>query len=329
MLGDLSSFVWEAPAEPGVFAWQDCREHGEQPEDYRGLVRQEGGRMRWYRPFAGTLSLYRALAKVEPTEAGILAFIQCYGPLGEGVQTWAATAGDRYADVEPLPAWRRTVVWLRELIRLWDMIEGGDRDGLARVIKWRGKEKVFYRTSPDLHAALGHPKEVPENVREVLDALWEGKLTIANIDGIPRTLAQFTPGDVIHPARLFLIDAVNGTLGLTTQPALLWDDKAARARMRTYPRSLLGAAYLQFATAILSGRLSRMCQVCGRPFEVTNVSSRNDRLTCSNTCRTRAYRDRQQRARDLHGQGWSLKRISKELGSDVSVIKKWLSQNKE
>jgi hypothetical protein len=162
--------------------------------------------------------------------------------------------------------------------------------------------------------------------------MWEGALTIASTDThaeTPAQLAQLTPGDVIHPARLFLIAAVNGTLGRTTQPMLLWDDKAARARMCTYPRSLLGAAYLQFATAILSGRLSRTCQVCGRAFEITNVSSRDDRVTCSNTCRTRAYRDRQQRSRDLLGKGWSLKRISAELGSDVPTIKKWLSQNKE
>jgi hypothetical protein len=288
--------------------------------------------MRGYRPLAGTLSLYQALAKVEPTEEGVLAFVRRYGPLGEGVETSAETPEDRYATVEPLPAWRKTVVWLREWIRLWDMIKRGDRDGLARFIKWRGKEKVFYQASPALHAALGHPEELPEGVHELWDALWGEGLTIAGADpsdrGVAR-LTQLTRGDVIQPARLVLLAAVNGTLGRTTQPALIWDDKAARARMFTHPRSLLGAAYLQFATAILSGRLSRTCQVCGRAFEVTNVSSRNDRLTCSNTCRTRAYRDRQQQAREFHDKGWSLKRISKELRSDVSTVKKWISQHKE
>jgi hypothetical protein len=329
MLGDLSGFVWAAPAEPGAFAWQECREYDARPEKYRGLVRQKGSRMRQYRPFAGTLSLYRALAKVEPTEAGILAFVQRYGPLGEGVETRAETEGERSVAVEPFPAWQLTVIWLRALVRLWDMIQGGDSDGLARVIKWRGKEKVLYQASPDLLTALGHSAALPEIVRELLGSFWEDRATIASADGIPRAVTHFTPGDVVHPARLFLIDSINGILGRTTQPAILWDDKNARVRMSTYPRSLLGAAYLQFATAILSGRLSRTCQVCGRAFEVTNVSSRNDRLTCSNTCRTRAYRDRQQRARDLRAKGWPLKRISKELGSDVSIIKRWLTQSEE
>src|SRR5262245_52046284 len=107
MFGDLSSFVWQAPAEPGVFAWQNCEADDQQPSEYRGLVRQEGGRMRAYHPLAGTLSLYVALAKVEPTEASVLEFVQCYGPLGQGVETSARTTEGRFGDVEPLPAWRR------------------------------------------------------------------------------------------------------------------------------------------------------------------------------------------------------------------------------
>src|SRR5262249_42108217 len=127
----------------------------------------------------------------------------------------------------------------------------------------------------------------------------------------------------------FVLRIVNDHLSRATQPALLWDQKHRKVIQRNYPRSLFGAVHLQFSAAILSGRETQVCPVCGRYFEVTALASRNDRLTCSNRCRVRAYRDRQQKARDLHAKNWSLQRIAKELGSEISTIKKWLAQSKE
>jgi hypothetical protein len=146
--------------------------------------------------------------------------------------------------------------------------------------------------------------------------------TIASADHNPGLLASFAPGEVEAPARCVVLRIVNDSLGRAAQPALLWDQKHRKVPQRNYPRSLLGAVHLQFAAAILSGREARMCPVCGRYFEVTALASRNDRLTCSNRCRVRAYRDRQQRARELHGEGWSLTRIAEDLGSKIFRVKK-------
>jgi hypothetical protein len=135
---------------------------------------------------------------------------------------------------------------------------------------------------------------------------------------------------VLLPARWQVLSWVNGALGKTAQPALSWDDRAGRSVLYTWPRSLLGAAYLQFAHAILSGRLSQTCVVCGRAFEVTKISSRNDRLTCSNTCRTRAYRDRQRKAQELFAGGRTPREIARLLGTTTDKVKAWVqSQNRK
>jgi hypothetical protein len=87
--------------------------------------------------------------------------------------------------------------------------------------------------------------------------------------------------------------------------------------------------YLQLAHAILGGKKYQPCEACGRWFELAPGLNRADRQTCSDSCRVKLYRVRRQRARELHAKKWSLKRISKEIGSNVSTIKKWLSQHKE
>jgi hypothetical protein len=55
-----------------------------------------------------------------------------------------------------------------------------------------------------------------------------------------------------------------------------------------------------------------------------NIASRNDRLTCSNTCRTRAYRDRQKRAQELHAAGKPPQEIAEILGSILETVTGWL-----
>jgi hypothetical protein len=324
VFGDLSTFTWEVPISPDAFHIEECRRVQLDRPAEPALVWKGGGPVRHCQPLNGKESLYRTLADVSPTPEGILGFARQYGRLGEGVEAFATLADGSLATVEPLDAWRRTVVWLGEAVRLWDLAQKGDRAELSKVIQWLGKGAVRYRAPRELLLLL-HGSEPPDEVMN----LWNKMHTIASAHDNPGLLASFAPGEVEAPARCFVLRIVNDSLGRAAQPALLWDQKHRKILQRNYPRSLLGAVHLQFAAAILSGRETRACPVCGRYFEVTALASRNDRLTCSNRCRVRAYRDRQQRARQLHGEGWSPKRIAEELGSKVSRVKKWLSQNKE
>jgi hypothetical protein len=116
---------------------------------------------------------------------------------------------------------------------------------------------------------------------------------------------------------------------LPTMPVTLWHSQAKRLVLKLSPPSLLHAMYLQLANAIRGNKRYQQCEACGRWFELAPGLNRSDRQTCSDSCRVKLYRIRQQRAKELHSKRWSLKRISKKLGSDISTIKKWLSQNKE
>jgi hypothetical protein len=322
VFGDLSTFVWSVPISPDAFRIEECAplEKAAGP----ALVWQEGVPVRHYRPLAGKESLYRTLAAVSLTPEGILDFARQYGRLGEGVEAFASLPNGSSATVEPLSAWRTTLTWLGEAIRLWDLAQQENCAELSKVIRWERKGVVRYQAPRDLVLRL-HGSLPPIEARSLFDEMH----TIASADYNPGLFSAFTQGNVVEPARCFVLRIVNDYLGRAAQPALLWNGKHRKVLLRHYPRSLLGAVYLQFTTAILSGRATQMCPVCGRYFEVTAPASRNDRLTCSNRCRVRAYRDRQQKARELYGEGWSTKRIAKEIGSDISTIKKWLSQNKE
>jgi hypothetical protein len=281
---------------------------------------------RKYCPLAGCESLYRTLAAASPTPKGILEFARQYGPLGEGVEEITEMPDGSLRFVEPLRAWRNAIGWLSEAVRLWDLVQKGDSATLSKVIRWDGNKTVRYRATKVFWSQVrGTDKELPPDQQGFLDELN----TIAGTNFHPEIFATFPVGDVIGPARYFVLQLVNAYLETTAQPGLLWDNKHKRILLRNYPLSLLGAIFLQFSTAILSGRETRTCMVCQRYFEVTALASRNDRLTCSNRCRVRAYRDRQAKARELHKKSWSPKQISKEIGSDVSTIKKWLAQTKE
>jgi hypothetical protein len=338
MFGELESFAWEMPGEPGVFSWEQCRlwrDHSEGRQLVTALVRRFDAPMSIYHPLSGSLSLYRILAAVDPTEEGILEFVRQYGSLGEGVEIRAELPDEHSALVEPLEKWRHAVVWLAEEIRVWELIQRRDYEGLGCIIKWE-RDSVRYVVPTSLKKQLGAgPILDNRGLQPLLKAAYvTGSITLETAEKASNVIAATTlgddrfsrlkPGDVLQPARYWLLDGVNRVLGMTTQPALLWDEKRGQPILCHYPRSLLGAAYLQFAAAILSDRVSRVCQICGRPFEVTNLASRNDRLTCSNTCRTRAYRDRQKKAQELHDAGKKPREIAKQLGTTVEKVNTWI-----
>ncbi len=52
---------------------------------------------------------------------------------------------------------------------------------------------------------------------------------------------------------------------------------------------------------------------------------RIDTQTCSQTCRTRVYRQRKQRALALHAEGKTMRAIARELDAKVDAVTKWIT----
>jgi hypothetical protein len=105
---------------------------------------------------------------------------------------------------------------------------------------------------------------------------------------------------------------------------LLYDRDRQHLRLCQVPRTFLAALWLQFAQAVAEDKDYRQCGECGSWFEVSPEVARTNRRFCSNACRSRLYRQRQARAKELFAEGKSLQEIAAELRSTVAVVKKWI-----
>lgn len=89
---------------------------------------------------------------------------------------------------------------------------------------------------------------------------------------------------------------------------------------------LLNCAYTQAAVAVASRHSFPICGVCGRRFERIPEGGRAVQVYCSKACVAKAYRQRKERARELHTSGMTPAKIAKELGSSTDVVKGWLKK---
>ena len=90
------------------------------------------------------------------------------------------------------------------------------------------------------------------------------------------------------------------------------------------PTSLLSAIWFQFALAAAEKKTFRRCDVCRTWFEVATGAGRVDKRFCSDSCRSKKYRSRQDMARLLFEGGKSVEFIAKLLRSEPKVIRGWV-----
>jgi hypothetical protein len=258
-------------------------------------------------------------------------------------------------------AWEETDAGDTRLVR----VEGAPFEHYQPLKECTGLFRTFAGLSPDPAALLGFANRYGalgagwddlalwrEGIARMkaLVVAWDA-LAAENWDALRSVLSKLpkalfqpgtdakhaSPGELVNAGVHLLYHEVAGRLfGWTfgawsrqREPPVVWHRQAKRLVLKLVPPSLMDAMGLQLADAIQGNKRYRSCEACGRWFELAPGRARADRQTCSTSCRVKLYRVRQQQARDLHGKGWSIKRISKELGSDVSTVKKWLSKHKE
>jgi hypothetical protein len=141
-----------------------------------------------------------------------------------------------------------------------------------------------------------------------------------------RSRFQRLHGDLVGAALLAIMEIVNGWLSVGPGLRLDEDMRSGRPVLRHWPENLADALWYQFATAVSENRRYQKCKECGQWFEIPLRGARISREYCSNGCRSLAYRKRQERARQLYGQGRSFKEIARELGSDTKTVKAWISK---
>jgi hypothetical protein len=333
MYEDSSDFTWSIPITEQALAWRDCRTSISSSSTERALVQTPGAEFKLYKPLQGTAAIYRELANTEPTESGILSFVSRYGRLGPGAEGYAqvlAATGEpeqTSSTAEPLNNWKPHISCLFEAVRLWDLIQVGDTGTLSKTIKWKG-DGVFRYERP-LAVSKRFGQRPWRELREEHGDLVAGQDILAESGADPGFRSKMTRRSVAIAGILFVQNLVNFGLYTNNGPFLVWHAGRNRTLLQDTPRSLLGAIYLQFAQAIHGGRKPRRCHVCGRWFDLAPGLNRKDRETCSGTCRTRAYRERQEEARLLREQGRSLKVIAKQLETNVKTVEKWVASQGE
>jgi hypothetical protein len=326
MLGNPLAFEWLRPQGSG-YGW-----HAGNPSRPGGLspylVLHGGTEFVPYRPLEEDSGLFFRLASTAPDEAGVLGFANQFGALGLSVTAshWAdEVSSPLYATVdqripewaltgrggmeESLAAWRQEISELNELVSAWELVRARDEKTLRERFQWEGGQAVYYLP--------------PEGT---LQPVLDDTFPLLSRDEVPEIMARIPGGDVLRPAMLFVQRFVNFRLREQGAFELLWDYERIYPSLNYMPKNLIGAIYIQFALAIEGDKEYRRCPECGKRFELTPGVNRTSRVTCSNVCRTSAYRHRQQRARQLHAEGKGVKEIAKMVGSTADQVKKWVAK---
>lgn len=280
---------------------------------------------RRYAPLQQYPALFRAFIETPPTQEGILAFANQYGLLGDKITTQIILPNKQSAWGELLQDWQGELSGLKQAFLLWDMVQAGNLEGLARHIVWKEtetekKEKVII-VSYDSHPEFSFGK-APPSVRQ-------NRETIAHSQAQPEFFSQFQSGDVGQPALYYVQRVINRHLTGRVSPRVLWNREHTELGLYMVPSGLIGALWLQFAQAITGHKQYHRCEYCGTWFEVSLEASRPTRVYCSDACRFKAYRKRQEDAYRLHTEGVPLKEIAKHLGTDTATAKGWIKKRKE
>jgi hypothetical protein len=285
---------------------------------------------REYLPLRDHTGLCRTFADVPLSREGVLQFANRYGAVttqflvslrpcrDQRDMGFSLEKAGRYA------WWRSQIVTMRRAIMLWDRAQGGDRALLSRFIDFKLDSEgggFQYRSHPELsekdEQARGPEDEEITSFRFRLNDLrkeWQELLK---------------PNDVVTAARFLVKRMIEEQLskGASAKVALLAENRGMTFGF--VPDDLLKAMWLQFALGASEGKKYRSCAVCGTWYELSPDTARTTRLFCSDSCKSRGYRQKQDRARQLFSEKNTFRQIAKELGSDVATVKRWITGKKE
>lgn len=353
---ELIEFAWETL--PAGFVWRDIEDppaEGEASASSRYLVpspSESGPRFRRYYPLRTHPLLYRAFAEIPSpvTEEAVLDFTAQFGWLAGSLAFNDLPRGSSiptFLPAERLEDWEGEISSMRECVRVWDALLHRDVAVLGEYKShWAQEDEAIDRLlgpSSAMHLLL------PEPLRE-LGSVSQGLNQTSPVPGFSVSGFHFTAtmyddsGDsaqfdanVENVALAHIIGRINAELRENAAPSLIYSASDDRAILRIVPQNLLGAMWLQFARAIDGGKAYARCEVCGDLWEVAPDSDyspeargvhRSNKRYCSDKCRSKALRVRQQRARELHAEGRPPAEIAKELGSDERTVDGWIRKNR-
>ena len=303
MSSDLFPFEWGVCSE----GYQWVRGKDEEGWGLADDPSHTEGHYRTYAPLQEHTGLFRHFAETSPTHLGIQEFANTYGLLGGRIQVYNTLyiegRPEERVPVEPLSFWQQHIRDLRVAVQLWDWLKSNDVEGFRAGL--------------------------PE-VLEVLEPYVEEVAFSLSYRDFAQLRRQAEAGELEGPAFAFLNGMIENNLRNTVSPQLVKNPEGTGFNLVFAPDSLLGVLWLQFAQAISGYKEYRRCQLegCGKWFEISleQTGFRKSRHYCSDRCRIKAYRTRQDEARQLRANGTTVKDIAAQLGSDTKTVRGWVQQ---
>ena len=292
----LAVTAWDVPSEG--FRWVDAYSFGRDVNSVleRFLISNSSEAWRRYWPLEDAPGLFRSFADLDPSEKGILDFASRYGALGvsQGIEIPTQKSGEPGGDEEAFDfdfgngerfsQWVDEVMGLRQVLRVWDALQVLAVDELQswfRVEDFHGALRAVYDAGQPLRRAVfTHERTPPSTVNEFQWYLSHAE--IRRITEDPSTVALS-----------FIRTVVEGRLREQVAARMVYQERGEGGPLGVglVPKSLLGAIWLQAASAIEAGKAFGRCRECRGWFEVPPellMMGRKDVGFCSVACRNQA-----------------------------------------
>jgi hypothetical protein len=330
MLADQPRLSWTVPA--GGYRWVPAEYLNSEGKKLVGpaLVEAEPAAPR--SPAASSTApeahpaLFLLVAAVPPDQDGVLAFANRYGNLGFHMEIRPLVHSGARTGV-PLTVWLGTISDVQRLTALWGLIKRGEEDKLACYFSLRKAKGPAEDASVafDSHPKAGKGGAPPLGFLPLREE-------IPVTDAGPELVEKARRGEMLPLALRYLqreLDAYLYHSDAALEPRMGWDAGRLRPRLVFGYPTLAAAIWGELAKSVSEDRLFATCKECGTPFEVAPELARTNRRFCSNGCRSKAYRERQDRARRLFTARKTFEQIAEELDSDAATVKRWITGSKE
>jgi len=262
--------------------------------------------------------LFRQFAQILPDKDNVLRFANQYGQLG--VHSRVKRRSGRSKGRETLDDWFQEIMAMWHVVTLWDACQANDLDTLAKFIQWDGEGvQVHFR------APLWHNESPPP------------MLISGNVDGSDLP-GQLRAPDLVLPAAVYVWERVSHRLGKPgSWTALVWQREHKhggdnmRLNFHTLAYTLCQELWQQAAAAVGGGTPLKRCydNACGRWFPIPPMAPLGRSQFCSDTCRVRTHRERQDQARRMWTAGKTFEEIALAVRSSVPTVKYWVTGQRE
>lgn len=303
MTATAVDFSWQVPSQ-GFGIVKGIKEKWLQP-------RGKGRSICW--PLDEHPDLFRVFAAIDHKDDDqLVAFADEVGALGIRRRTQDGPDG-LDAEAESISDWADEILYMRQAVRLRDLVQARDRKSLRRMVSLdrRGLKYTAKGRIARLFVATEHPKH---DFKDKEDPIHAAGLVLERLVSERLSAVSMRVSYVPQPT------TAEAALGMYLVAA--W-----RHIIQPAPTNLLAALWYQFAVAVTGSKESRNCKECGEPFEIDRDDARQaKKVFCSAGCKVEEFRTRKAKAIALHEEGKSAKQIAKATDTPEATVKKWVGK---